>query len=302
MAIILAEGLRKSYGRDQILQDLTFRIGAGERVAVIGLNGAGKTTLFRCLLGLVDYQGTLAVEGSAVREAGPELRRRIGYVPQRPPLLSSNLEETVRFFSRLRRVSPERLEERLEGMGLSLKQHGSRSVTALSGGMLQKLLLALALAEDPPLLLLDEPTANLDPLARRDFLELLKGLEADKTVLLSSHRPDDLERLADRILLLHQGRIVFDGSLDTFWAESGSLTTLWVRFPGQTTDRARRLLAEEIGVERLIFNGTRYGIRVPRPERGHLLTSLQQAGLPVLDLWTEEPPLEEAIAPFLEER
>jgi ABC-type multidrug transport system ATPase subunit len=211
--MILAERVSKSYGRRPVLRDVSFSVHPGDRVALVGLNGAGKTTLMRCLLGLTAFGGTLTIEGHDVARAGRQARARVGYVPQRAPHFDGTLADLVTFFARLRDMPQERVIARLSALGLDAELHGDVAIRSLSGGMLQKALLALALAADAPLLLLDEPTANLDARARREFLRALDEMADDRTILLASHRLADLEAVAQRILVLHDGRVAFDGSV-----------------------------------------------------------------------------------------
>jgi ABC-type multidrug transport system ATPase subunit len=212
--MIRACNLTKRYGGQAVLDRLDLEVKRGERVALLGLNGAGKTTLIRCLLGLVPFEGRLEVAGFDVALEARAVRERVGYVPQRVPWLDGSLGEAVEFFSRLRGIEPGAVAGELNRLGLDYEAHRSKSVRALSGGMLQKVLLSLALASRVPLLLLDEPTANLDPPARRDFLEALGRVDREVTVVLASHRLSDVRAVADRIVVLHRGKVAFDGGVN----------------------------------------------------------------------------------------
>ena len=149
--MIDGRAITKAFGRHRILDALDLRIDAGERVALLGLNGAGKTTLMRCMLGLVPFEGTLEVAGADVQTDGRAARAALGYVPQRPPHFEGTLDEVVSFYARLRGVPMSRVRDRMADLGLDLDTHGAKAVRALSGGMLQKVLLALALASEVPL-------------------------------------------------------------------------------------------------------------------------------------------------------
>lgn len=216
--MIRARRLTKCYGRRTILDRLDFEIAPGERVALLGSNGAGKTTLFRCLLGLVGFEGRLTVDGFEAGPAAREVRARVAFVPQVPPVFDLTLSGFVDLFAALRGLPVEAVDERLEELGLSLAEAGARPLRALSGGMIQKAYLALALAAESPILLLDEPTASLDPVSRRDLLRHLTGVGRDTTMILASHRLEEIEPLADRVLVLASGTIAFDGPLDALWA------------------------------------------------------------------------------------
>jgi len=224
--VIAARSLSKRFGDHVVLDGVSLTIARGERVALLGLNGAGKTTLIRCLLGLLRFEGDLTVAGHDVRRDGLLTRRRLGYVPQRAPHFEGTLSDVLEFFSKLRGLAPDDVARQLGALGLDLDAHATKPVRALSGGMLQKLLLALALAARVPVLLLDEPTANLDPQARKEFLRALAAVPRETTILLASHRLADVEAVADRVLVLHQGRLAFDGRLTDLWGQSSSVDEL----------------------------------------------------------------------------
>ena len=215
--MIRVRDVAKRYRRVTVLSGIDLSVERRERLAVLGLNGAGKTTLIRCLMGLTDFTGTVEIDGYDVRDHGRLARGRLGYVPQRAPTFDGKLAEVIAFFCRLRDVAPTEAYGRMAELGLSIEEHGDKPVRALSGGMLQKSLLALALAADVPLLLLDEPTANLDPRARREFLRGLRDIEDERTIVLATHRLSDVEAVANRLLVLHAGRIVFDGPTEQLW-------------------------------------------------------------------------------------
>ena len=199
--------LSKSYGSVPALRQVSFTAEAGEAIALWGENGAGKTTLVKAILGLISYQGEIQVLGQDAQKAGKAARRAIGYVPQEVLLSDWSVEATLRFFCRLKKTNPQVIPGLLQKLGLS--EHKNKAVPALSGGLRQRLALALALLADPPVLLLDEPTANLDTQARWDYLGLLADLRHEgKTILFASHRLEEVEALADRVLVLEQGQMV----------------------------------------------------------------------------------------------
>lgn len=205
---IKVEHVSKRYGKTAVLEGVSFEARAGEAIALWGANGAGKSTLIKAMLGLLEFQGRIQVEGSDVRRNGKQARRFIGYVPQDVVFYDQSVRATLEFYARLKGVGPERLAELLARLGLA--DHTRKPVPALSGGLRQRLALAIALLADPPVLLLDEPTASLDAGAQRDYLSLLALLrqEEGKTILFASHRLEEVELLANRVLMLEQGRLV----------------------------------------------------------------------------------------------
>jgi len=298
--VIAAAGLSKRFGRQSVLDAIDLSIGAGERVALLGLNGAGKTTLFRCLLGLVPFEGRLEIDGLDATAHGREVRDRIGYVPQRPPHFPGTLGELVAFFGGLRGLDPAEVSEHMSALDLSFADHAGKPVRALSGGMLQKTLLALATAARVPLLLLDEPTANLDPRARRDFVRALERVPDETTVLLSSHRLEDIRAVADRLLLLHDGRILFDGSFEALEAAAGSARTLWLEVPPGTLERLATWIDEDPRLERVHRNGRRLGLQASPATLAAIVSEVQAAGLEIMDMRTETPSLERLLDRYLE--
>jgi ABC-type multidrug transport system ATPase subunit len=191
------------------LDQVSFDIQPGEAVALWGANGAGKTTALRCLLGLLPFEGRLTVNRVDVRKDGKAARAAIGYVPQETAFYDMTVQETLAFYARLKKAPQERITQALDRVQLT--PNADKPVRALSGGMKQRLALAVALLADPPILVLDEPTASLDAQARRDFIKMIQALnQAGKTVIFSSHRLDEVMALAGRVLVLNDGRLAFE--------------------------------------------------------------------------------------------
>jgi ABC-type multidrug transport system ATPase subunit len=200
-------GLSKRYGPVLALDRVDFDVEPGSCVALWGPNGAGKTTLLRCLLGLARYEGTVRIDTFDPARQGEQARRHVGYVPQTMPLSPMTVAELAAYVARLKRAPLTDGSARLDQLGIG--EHAGKPVGALSGGMKQRLALALALIGSPTILLLDEPTANLDAAGRAELLHLLKRLQAEgMTLVFSSHRPEDILALADRVFLLESGRVI----------------------------------------------------------------------------------------------
>jgi ABC-type multidrug transport system ATPase subunit len=208
--MIQIDGVRKRFGRARVLDGVSFDVLTGQSVALWGSNGAGKTTLIRCVLGLIDFEGGVRVAGLDVRREGKRVRRLLGYVPQELAFYDDfRVIEAARFLARLRGADVGACEAGLASLGLA--EHARKRVRELSGGMKQRLALSVALLNDPPVLVLDEPTSNLDSAGRRSLMELLlrvKGM--GKTILFISHRPEEVRGLADRVLTLESGRVLTD--------------------------------------------------------------------------------------------
>src|SRR6185436_18889274 len=206
-AVIRIENVVKRYGAVVAVDGLTFHVARGETFALIGPNGAGKTTTLKLLLGLARPDaGRIALGERGLPPHAAEARRGLGYVPQRvefPPGRTAG--EVLRFFADLRGLEASAVERALSRVGMSDLR--DRSAAELSGGYAQRLSLAQALLADPELLVLDEPTASLDPEATWEFRTLVEGLHREgKTILLCSHLLSEVERVADRVLILVEGR------------------------------------------------------------------------------------------------
>jgi ABC-2 type transport system ATP-binding protein len=219
---IEAQGLTKEFGRILALDRLDLEVPRGSIFGLLGPNGAGKTTTIRILTGLArPTAGSASVAGVKVGLDQPDLRRRLGYLDQDPRFYGwMTGRELLELIGRLHGLSgPElraRVEEMLERTGLTAA--AGRRIGGYSGGMRQRLGIAQALLHRPQLLFLDEPVSSLDPEGRRDLLELIAGLRGEATVVFSSHVLSDVERICDRVAILHRGRLVTEGSLEELLA------------------------------------------------------------------------------------
>ena len=202
--------LSKSFRRRRVLDDVSLSFEAGERVALIGSNGAGKTTLIRCLLGEYTFDGQIRIHGSDPRRARREVLARIGFVPQTPPPLKMHVGQLVSFAAHLCGTDPSAIVDCAQHLGLDLTEVEDRPFVRLSGGMKQKLLIAIALGRQTSLLIMDEPSANLDPQARGIFFELLAERASNTTMLISSHRINEVAMLVNRMVEMDMGRVVLD--------------------------------------------------------------------------------------------
>lgn len=217
--MIEIRGLGKSYDGRPVLRGVDLRIEPGERVALVGPNGSGKTTLMRAVLGFIQCTGTLRVCGHDPLRDHAASAVHVASVPQRAPALPVPVGELAAAWAQLRGLPVERLDSFAAKLGLDLGSVWKQRFLTLSGGTQQKLLAAMALASDCPTLLLDEPTANLDPAARQVFFSLLDERRPAPTVLLSSHRLEEVQSLVQRVVVLSEGRVRFDGRLDAFLAD-----------------------------------------------------------------------------------
>jgi ABC-2 type transport system ATP-binding protein len=292
LPVIETRGLAKSYRKVTALSEAAITVPEGRISALIGPNGAGKTTLLRLLAGLArPTRGDIAVLGSTPRQ-DPAFLADIGFLAQEIPLYRRfTAEDHIGIGAHLNpRWDEVSVRHRLESLGIPLSQ----PVGTLSGGQRAQLALALTLAKRPRLLLLDEPVAALDPLARRQLLAHLAEAVADGglSVVLSSHLLADLERVCDHLILLATSRVQLCGDIDTLLAEHQVLvgprkdttaierdhtiveavrtarqTTLLIRRKGPLTDPAFEVA--DVGLEELVLG---YMGQYARPAPGHLTT------------------------------
>ena len=216
--VFRAKDLYFSYdGKKNALDGASLDLYAGERLAVLGANGAGKTTFMRMLCGVLKpTSGTVTFQGQDV--STEEYRKNLGYLPQDfgyyPEFTGRDFLIYLSVLKGMdKRSARNRSQELLETVGLEEK--GKKKIKTYSGGMKQRLGIAQALLNRPKILVLDEPTAGLDPKERVRFRRLLERLGKESIVLLSTHIVSDLERIADRILLMQDGRLTFDGPLES---------------------------------------------------------------------------------------
>ncbi len=219
-AAIEASDLGRRYGRTWALRGCSVSVPAGSVTALVGPNGAGKTTLLELAVGLLEAtEGEVRVLGASMRGQPAEMLSRIGFVAQDSPLYRNfSIAEMLRFGAHLNpRWDDGIARERLDRLDIPLE----RRCGSLSGGQQAQIALAIAVAKRPEVLLLDEPVARLDPLARREFLEALMETVAESgvTVVLSSHLISDLERVCDHLVLLSGGRVVIAGATEGLLAE-----------------------------------------------------------------------------------
>jgi ABC-2 type transport system ATP-binding protein len=306
MVAIEVKGLTKTYGDLAALRGVDVSIaGEGQIVGLLGPNGAGKTTLVEILEGLRSAtSGSVSVLGLDPAHASAELRARLGVQLQSTAFMQDlTVRETLQLYAALypqparRAADPAR--QVLERVDLIDKARAT--VRGLSGGQQQRLALAMAMLHDPDLYILDEPTSGLDPIARRQIHDILLGLKRDgKTVLISSHYLDEIEALADRVIILAEGRIVADGTPLDLLARAAGASTLWlsVDFPpsGRTNEIDHADLAQL--VPQAIFEGRdgallRYRTADPTAAIVGLADSLRASGARLADLRLKRPSLED---------
>lgn len=223
--MIYASDLSKSFGSFRALDKISFEVNRGEIVGFLGPNGAGKSTTMRILTCFISpTSGTARVNGHDVFDSSLKVRESLGYLPQRAPLyLEMSVLEYLRFAADLRHLDGDKFRARAKNVVevCGLAQVLGKEIRHLSHGYRQRVGLAQALIHDPPILVLDEPTSDLDPNEKAEFLDYLKQIGKERTVLLSTHNLAEVEASCPRAIIVSRGRIVADGPLDEIRSKSG---------------------------------------------------------------------------------
>jgi ABC-2 type transport system ATP-binding protein len=210
--MITISHLSKHFEKRPVIDDLSLTVSASDRIALVGSNGAGKTTLFRCLLGHYTYTGRIAFDAARAGRRDADVLSRIAFVPQLPPPLRMPVGELLAFASGTGGASRSDMGAIAERLGINLDEVARRQFYRLSGGQKQKILITIALARRAELLIFDEPAANLDPVARRAFIDLL-STRKDCAMLIASHRLEEVAPLVNRVIELDSGKIALDDAV-----------------------------------------------------------------------------------------
>ena len=239
--MIEARGLSKYYGPFVAVKDISFSIPRGQIVAFLGPNGAGKSTTLRILSGyLAPSEGTASIAGCEVIADRLEASRHLGYLPENGPLYDSMTPlELLRFFAEARGLARAHMARRIETVTAqcALSDVLEKPIGKLSRGYRQRVGLAQALLHDPDVLIMDEPTAGLDPNQIRDFRSNIVELGKSKTILMSTHILQEVTAVAQRVLFIHEGKLVFDGTPQDL-IKSSSLEETFHRMTSPLTSMA----------------------------------------------------------------
>ena len=291
--LLQIERLTKTYDGTRAVDELTFRVDEGRCVGLLGANGAGKTTTLQMLSGLLTpTSGTIRF----AEAGGADIRSSIGYLPQYPafPNWMSGLEFLV-YAARLAHLSkPDataRARDALERVGL--KDAAKRRIGGYSGGMKQRLGIAQAIIHRPKLLILDEPVSALDPIGRRDVLELMQHLKQETSVVLSTHLLHDAEAICDDVLIIREGRLALSGQLREILSEHRQ-AVLHVQLSAPR-DAWLRSLSERPYVTDVQIRQDAAEIRVDDLEvaKAELLRDIVDRGIPINRFEVGRPTLED---------
>ena len=254
--MIEVDSLTKQYGAVRAVDQISFRVDKGEILGFLGPNGAGKTTTMRILTGFLPAtSGTARVGGYDVFEKSLEVRKRIGYLPENPPIYPEmSVESYLDAVARLKQVPSERRKGRVDSaMEMArITEKRKELIKRLSRGYKQRVGLAQALVHDPEVIILDEPTVGLDPKQIIEVRNLIKSLAGNHTIILSTHILPEVSMTCDRVVIIHQGRIVANMPVDEGAQGKGGQVVVVELKPGAGGAQAARSLLERItGVRRV---------------------------------------------------
>ena len=203
--------LTKKFGQTLSMDNVSIELNKNDSVALMGPNGAGKTTFIRLLLGYYHpNNGEVSINGLNPIKNRTDILNQVGFVPQLPPPIKLSIEEMLHYICVSANIEKEKIYHFANEMELDLKPILKKSFFKLSGGMKQKLLIAISIAKDSSIMVYDEPTANLDPKARDNFYRLLQNTREDKTLLFVTHRLDEVKELINRQVYFDLGKVVSD--------------------------------------------------------------------------------------------
>lgn len=289
--VVEVAGLNKSYGSIRAVKDLSFTVAPGEAVALLGPNGSGKTTLLRCLAGLLHPDsGSVKVCGMDLSRQYRQARRSFSYLPQLASFPAHvTVREVLEFHAKLRGTDPARICRALREVGISENME-DRPVAQLSGGMRQRLSLAVASLSEVELMLLDEPTANLDPEAALHLRKLASlWLKAGRSLFFSTHVLADVEELADRVLVMVDGRVLVQERVSKLRDDLRPFAILRVNV-GQPVQKHLDAALEN-GATSAHLNSHNIIIVAPAEQRFSILQGLERVGK-VYHFETDAPSLE----------
>ncbi len=307
-AVIEARGLTKRYGDTVAVDGLDLEIGRGEVFGLLGPNGAGKTTTILMLLGLTEpTEGTVRVLGLDPARDPLAVKRRVGYLPDAVGFYEGlSGRENLRYTARLNRMDPTEAEERIDVLleRVGLADAADRPAGTYSRGMLQRLGIADALVKDPEVLILDEPTAAIDPEGVSEMLGLIRTLATEQgvTQLISSHHLQQVQEVCDRVAIFVSGRIIAAGTTHELALAGTGPERLELRIDGDREDLVRALEGVD-GVEE-IRRGRRPGsweVVLERAATGDAVRALVTGGVEVLELRRASEELDEIYHRYFQE-
>ena len=288
--LVSVENVSKHYGKFSALEKVSFEMHPGEHMLVLGPNGAGKTTLIKCMMDVINFEGRVTIGGVDVKHNPSKAKANLGYVPQNYAFYEgiSVLDHAI-LSTRLKGVSKSEAEDKLKQV--NLWDARKKKVRALSDGMKQRLGIALALIADPKILLLDEPTSNVDLRGQLEFMGLLQELiKSGKTLVTTTHLTG-LGEIATEVMILNRGKIVTKGSPSELLTNLGVNDTIYARVDPSDAPHVIEL-AKKMGALDISSRDEWMTISVPTKSKLEIVRSLLTDGGKVKDLFVERSKIE----------
>jgi len=306
--MISVKELTKRYARNTAVDHISFEVEKGQIVGFLGPNGAGKTTTMRMLTCfLPPTSGTATVAGFDVLEQPLEVKKRIGYLPETPPLYPEmRTVEYLTFVGKLKGLSEPELRQRIDSVceRCAITDVKNKLLGKLSKGYRQRVGLAQAIIHNPEVLILDEPTAGLDPKQINETRELIRSLAGNHTIILSTHILPEVEQTCEKVIIINKGKLVATDSVSNLQSRSRGVESMLVEVAGRNGDldatKAQQKLEQVSGVSRVVFKERRENRSVFEVEsckdqfiRGDLARAVVQAGWDLNELRPASVSLEE---------
>ncbi len=306
--MISVKELTKRYARNTAVDHISFEVEKGQIVGFLGPNGAGKTTTMRMLTCfLPPTSGTATVAGFDVLEQPLEVKKRIGYLPETPPLYPEmRTVEYLTFVGKLKGLSGSELRQRIDSVceRCAITDVKSKLLGKLSKGYRQRVGLAQAIIHNPEVLILDEPTAGLDPKQINETRELIRSLAGNHTIILSTHILPEVEQTCEKVIIINKGKLVATDSVSNLQSRARGVESMLVEVAGRNGDldatKAQQKLEQVSGVSRVVFKERRENRSVFEVEsrkdqfiRGDLARAVVQAGWDLNELRPASVSLEE---------
>ena len=290
----------KRFGKFQALKDVSFKVPNNGRALLLGPNGAGKSTMIKAIMGVHRFAGLITLDGIDVSRKGVEARTKVGYVPQYSAFYENlTVDQESRFIAKIKGASKDAIQEKLAIVGLT--DANKKSMRTLSGGMRQRFALAMALLTNPPMLIFDEPLANIDLRGQLDFLGLVRNLALGGHTLLIATHLTGLSEFADQVVVLNRGRKIAEGPPDVLLAQLDPDQTIYLKPKTGHEKEVSEILARN-NAKIINDKSLTMVISVPNSKKFALLNGLFSNGGILDDIAIEPSKIEAAYTKFLEEK
>lgn len=303
--MIEISNLTKTYGNKKALDCVSFKAEKGEILGLLGPNGAGKSTTMNIMTGYISCtSGTVKIDGHDVLEEPKEVKKRIGYLPEQPPLyMDMVVYDYLSFVYDLKKIKKENKEAHInEVMKLvGIDAVYGRKIANLSKGYKQRVGLAAAILGDPPVLILDEPTVGLDPKQIIEIRGVIKELGKDHTIILSSHILSEISAVCDRVVIINEGKVVTEDTTENLMQKYSSGRRLLLRVAGEK-EQVEEILCGIVGIKNVIYIGNQNDgvefevetdIKIEPDFNKQLFFIFAENGMPILMQKEEESSLED---------